>query len=225
VSGGGGTYQYSINGGSTWASTATFTGLAAGNYDVRVRDAASTLCVLTINAALGLTAPGSVNATLASTNPTTCAAPHNGSITISAPTGGGGTYEYSINGGTTWGGSGAFTGLAPATYNVQLRDAANPSCSAILNPALVLAPPTPVSGTLASTNPATCGAPLAGSITISAPTGGAGTYEYSINGGGSWSGTGTFSGLVAGTYDVRIRDAANPACNTTLDAARVLGHH
>ncbi|MGL2988587.1 SprB repeat-containing protein, partial [Flavobacterium sp. RSSA_27] len=72
-----------------------------------------------------------LSATVASTN-VTCNAANDGTITISAPLGGYGTYQYSINGGTTWQDSGTFTALANATYNVQIRDKANTACVKIL---------------------------------------------------------------------------------------------
>ena len=49
----------------------------------------------------------------------TCFGANDGRITISSPAGGYGSYQYSINGGTSWQGSGIFTNLAPATYNVR----------------------------------------------------------------------------------------------------------
>ena len=49
-------------------------------------------------------------------------------LLISGATGGYGAYQYSINGGASWQGSGNFTGLAPGTYNVRMRDALNPAC-------------------------------------------------------------------------------------------------
>ena len=49
-------------------------------------------------------------------------------------------------------------------------------------------------------------------LTISGATGGYGTYEYSINGGGSWQASGSFTGWHPGSYNVLIRDAAHPGC-------------
>ncbi|MDO8970199.1 MAG: SprB repeat-containing protein, partial [Saprospiraceae bacterium] len=50
-----------------------------------------------------------------------------------------------------------------------------------------------------------------GTITVSSPMGGYGTYEYRLDM-GSWQGSGSFTGLTPGTYNVQIRDAAHPAC-------------
>lgn len=47
---------------------------------------------------------------------------NDGTITFSGATGGSGTYEYSINGGTSWQGSPEFTGLAAGDYVLWVRD-------------------------------------------------------------------------------------------------------
>ncbi|AXE18440.1 hypothetical protein DR864_12095 [Runella rosea] len=44
---GGGTLEYSVNNGSTWQSNATFSGLAVGNYTIKVRLQASPTCEAT----------------------------------------------------------------------------------------------------------------------------------------------------------------------------------
>ena len=65
----------------------------------------------------------------------------------------------------------------------------------------------------------TCNGANDGTITITSPTGGYGTYEYSINGGGSWQLAGTFTNLQPATYDVRIRDAAHTGCVYYIEPA------
>ena len=108
---------------------------------------------------------------------------NDGTITISGATGGTGTYEYTIDGGTTWAGSGTFTGLAPGTYNVRIRDAVNPTCILVLNNGTGHYPgPAVLSATVTKTD-ITCFGANNGSIIISSPTGGYGTYQYTINGG------------------------------------------
>ncbi len=64
---------------------------------------------------------------LSSTN-VTCLGGNDGDITLSAPSGGSGSYEYSINGGAGWQASGSFTNLTAGTYNVQIRDAVATTC-------------------------------------------------------------------------------------------------
>jgi large repetitive protein len=74
--------------------------------------------------------PACIMASVSFTNPT-CAGGPNGSITVSSPVGGSGTYEYRLDAGT-WQSSNTFTGLAPGTYSVQIRDANNTVCEVTL---------------------------------------------------------------------------------------------
>ncbi len=220
ATGGAGTYGYTIDGGTTWVASGTFTGLAPGTYNVQMRDAVNTTCTLTLNSALVLTGPAVLSATVTKTD-ITCFGANNGSIVISSPAGGYGTYQYSINGGTTWLGSGNFTNLSAGSYNIRIRDAVNTGCVIVLNPALVISEPTVLSATVSSTN-ITCFGSTDGTITISSPSGGHGTYEYSINGGGSWQGSGSYTALTPGTYNVQIRDASYSGCYIVLNGALVL---
>ena len=67
---------------------------------------------------------------------------NDGTITFSNASGGGGTYEYSIDNGTTWQASVEFTGLAEGTYNLRVRDAANTTNDVLLTTIeLVVIPP------------------------------------------------------------------------------------
>ncbi|MCJ7446400.1 MAG: PKD domain-containing protein, partial [Bacteroidales bacterium] len=203
-----------INGGTTWQGFGTFNNLAPGTYDVRIRDAVNPLCIITLNPALAITQPAVLAANIASTN-VTCFGGNDGTITISGATGGYGTYAYSINGGGSWQVSGSFTALTPGSYNIQIRDAAHIGCVIVLNSAYIITQPALLTATVAKTD-ITCNGADDGTITLSAPAGGYGTYEYSINGGSTWQSSGNFTSLVPGTYDVRMRDAANTACSVIL---------
>ena len=68
-----------------------------------------------------------ITASVAFTEPT-CNGTNDGTISITGAAGGSGTYEYSINGGGAWQSGNSFSGLAPITYHVLIRDAANTSC-------------------------------------------------------------------------------------------------
>src|SRR5439155_440611 len=116
--------------------------------------------------------------------------------------------------------SGSFTGLANATYNVQIRDAAQHSDVVDLDGAgnTTITQPTILSATVAFSNVTANGA-SDGTITISSPSGGYGTYEYSINGGSSWQSSMSFTGLANGTYNVFIRDGVHTTCVIDLDGA------
>src|SRR6185436_787634 len=201
-------------------ASGSFTGLANSTYNVQIRDAANTACVIVLDVALVITQPDVLSATLGSTN-VTCNGANDGTISITSPSGGYGTYEYSIDGGSNWSASGSFTGLANSTYNVQIRDAANTACVIVLDGALVITQPDVLSATLGSTN-VTCNGANDGTISITSPSGGYGTYEYSIDGGSNWSASGSFTCLANSTYNVQIRDAANTACVIVLDGALVI---
>ena len=162
-------------------------------------------CQITLNAALIITQPVVLSATVAGTN-VTCNGANDGTITISSPAGGYGTYEYTINGGALWQASGSFTGLTPGFYNVQIRDAANTGCVKTLNGSLRITEPNTLSANVTSSN-VTCNSAGDGTITISSPSGGYGTYQYSINGGGSWQASGSFTSLAPATYNVQMHRA------------------
>ncbi len=218
--GGYGSYEYSVNGGTSWQPSGSFAGLTPGFYNVQIRDAGFIGCVITLNSSLRITEPPVLSANLVSTN-ITCNSANDGTITISSPTGGYGTYEYSADGGSTWQSSGSFTALTPGSYNVQMHDAAHPGCVIVLNGALLITEPAPLSATVTPTM-VTCFGSNNGIITITGATGGYGTYQYSVDGGSSWAGIGNFTNLAPASYDVRIRDAANPACEVILDGALII---
>jgi hypothetical protein len=215
ATGGYGTYEYRLDAG-TWQSGGSFTGLAPATYSVQIRDAAHPTCVIVLGS-VTITQPAVLSATVSSTN-VTCFGANNGTITISAPTGGYGTYEYRLDAGA-WQSSGSFTGLAPATYSVQIRDAAQPACVIVLNASLQITEPAILSATVNSTN-VTCNGANNGTITISAPTGGYGTYEYRLDA-GAWQSGGSFTGLAPATYSVQIRDAAHTSCVIVLGSVTI----
>jgi hypothetical protein len=217
ASGGSGTYEYSINGGTTWQSSGSFSGLIASTYDAQIRDAASTTNVVDLGNTM-IFQPMQLSATITVTPPTDFAGP-GGSINISNPIGGSGAYEYSW-GGIGWQSSPAFTNLGPGNYDMYMRDANHTSCIMDIDGPLNTTIPPPVSNLKATitTIDVSCNSLTNGSITISSPSGGHGTYEYSIDGPTGWQSSGLFSGLAAAsTYDVWIRDAAYPADYLDLD--------
>ncbi len=190
---GAGTLSYSIDG-TNYVGTSLFSGLAAGTYTVYVDNGA---CITTDGPHV-INEPTAVVHTATVTN-AGCSA--NGQIDVTA-TGGSGTFQYSIDGGSNYQSGGSFTGLAAGTYQVIAIDANG--CTSIVSTETVGSlPPIVASATGANE---TCSAGN-GSISISA-TGGDGTYQFSINGGSSYQGTGTFTGLSAGTYNISVIDAS-----------------
>ena len=214
--GGSGIYEYTIDGGATWVNSGDFTGLNPGTYDVRMRDAMSPVCFRILNGALVLTGPAQLNATVTPAN-IVCYGANNGSILISesdqvalGPT----VFQLTAED------RGRDQVVLPTLVRVHMMSGSGMlhihiACR-ILNPALVITEPPQLTATVASTN-ISCFGSTDGSITISSPSGGHGTYEFSINGGGSWQSSGTFTNLAPGTYNVQIRDAAYPGCYRILD--------
>ncbi len=145
----------------------SFTGIAPATYDVQIRDAAQPTCIITLDGALDITEPAALSATVSLTM-VTCNGANDGVITVSSPAGGYGNYQYSLNG-MTWQGSGTFSGVAPATYNVSIRDAVNTSCVMPLGAYMITEPAT-LAAVISSTN-VTCYGGNDGTITISSPNG------------------------------------------------------
>src|SRR6266516_3126208 len=132
-----------------------------------------------ISAATPVTIAGAPTApaapTVNHTDPTTCANP-TGTITVTAPLGAG--LSYSIDGVDYTNTTGAFTGVAPGTYNVTVQNAAG-SISAATPVTIAGAPTAPAAPTVNHTDPTTCANPT-GTITVTAPLGAG--LSYSIDG-------------------------------------------
>ncbi|MET0393379.1 MAG: SprB repeat-containing protein [Chitinophagaceae bacterium] len=187
---------YSINGGAFGASN-VFSGLAPATYYISVKDNGG--CQASF-VPVTIAAGPSISMTTSAT-PSSCPGANNGTITITGATGTP-PYEYSING-APYQTSNVFTGLAPATYFISLKDAKG--CTVSFTPVTITQGTATVSGTVSAT-PVSCSGATDGSITAT-PTSGSGPYEYSINSGTNWQASNLFSGLAAGSYSVIIREA------------------
>ncbi len=135
-------------------TSATASGLIAGDYTITVTDAAGS----TATASVTIEEPGQLSATVIHTE-VSCIGALDGEISFTNITGGSGNYEYSIDGGTNWSSDATFEGLAAGTYDIWLGDANKAGCTMPLGLFIVTSPP----AILASydTIPATCGsAPL-----------------------------------------------------------------
>jgi hypothetical protein len=94
------------------------------------------------------------------------------------------------------------TGLIAGMYSVSVIDSngcMDTASVAVGEPAAI------VIGPETATDPS-CNGALDGTITIGA-TGGTGSLAYSIDGGVTYAGSGTFTGLGGGTYDVMVMDS------------------
>ena len=193
VTGGGGTNVFSVDG-SVFSATTNYTGLSSGLHSITIRDQNN--CTFSTS----VTIPALVGPTGFSTNniDETCGST-NGSVEVVTVNGGTSAYTYSINGGT-FGASTTFTGLVSGTYTITVKDAN--TCEFTNQVSITnIAGPTAIDSLIVD---ATCGASN-GSITLGLVTGGVGADEFNING-GAFGAANSFSGLVAATYTIGVRD-------------------
>lgn len=186
-------YTYSIDGVNFQAGS-SFTGLAAGTYDVRIRDGNGRIeTIKTI-----------VSGGCLQVNPfalrSHCVADE-GTVAALMPHGGTAPYSYSIDGINFQTGN-TFFGLQPGLYTITVRDANN----RIGIGAATVLEPDPLLIMDAVGWPAGC-AGNDGRIKIFA-SGGRGALEYSLNG-GTFTNNSDYTGLTPGLYSITVRDAGD----------------
>lgn len=196
VTGGVPPYQYSLNG-SPFVASNIFSGLPTGIYNVEVRDSNNATVLTTIQI---LDIPPITASYIA--QDVTCYGLQDGLISVEAVTGGTGTYEYQL-GGNPFQNSNVFEGLAPGAYNIRVRDLGG--CVLDLAP-IVISEAQPLVLEYTTTN-SSDDITNDGTITLAA-TGGAGSYEYSIDGGSTYRTSNVFDNLAPGQYQVSAIDAA-----------------
>jgi gliding motility-associated-like protein len=196
VSGGQGPYTYSINGGSFQASN-VFSSLTAGNYTIAVTDANGCIYTISPDEVVNL-AGGITGATLNSVTGANCN-DNSGEIQVTNPIGGTPPYTYSLNGGPAQA-NGTFSGLNSGNYLVTVFDANG--CPYYMGNIVVPNSSGVTDATVIEIDP-NCNA-SDGAITI-IPIGGVSPYVYSINS-GPGQGSGVFSNLAAGFYEIAITD-------------------
>ena len=222
--GSGGTFEYRLNGGA-WQSNNEFINLGPGSYEVFIRNTDEPDCFQS-HGIFNISDPDILDADV-TVNPGTCFGADDGSITVSNPTGGNGTFQVSINGGpwnsVSTGSPHTFMNLAADDYNVLIRDADFTSCIEDLGTFTVEEPD--VLNALGSITDVSCFGFDDGTITVSNPIGGGGNYEVSING-SDWEtvspGTPfTFVNLEPDNYTVMLRDADEVTCEVILGAITI----
>lgn len=176
--------SYSFDDGTTWTSNPTATGLAIGDYTIRIKD---------MNGCISNPSVAEIiedfvgTATATSINPS-CAVL--GSITVTSA-----AVLYSFDGGSTWSADAVAQNLTAGDYTIFTRNASdclsNPlviTLTDILLPAPEFTSILPSCGTL-------------GSITITSPA-----SEYSFDGGLTWTTNPVASGLASGDYSIVIKN-------------------
>jgi gliding motility-associated-like protein len=201
ASGGTPSYQYSLNSGP-FVGSGIFSGLAAGAYSVRIRDAHN--CNLTVTDTVKQPAP--LRFALVVRNPS-CFNTANGSVFING-SGGNLPYSYSLDGGP-YGAFNSFTGIAAGSHTIRLLDAKGCFYDSTIT---LQSPPRIVMS--ATVRNSTCLALSNGVVTLGA-TGGVPGYQFQKNGGGFSANT-VYPNLAAGTYIFSARDANGCIVDTTL---------
>ncbi|MGB0862865.1 MAG: Ig-like domain-containing protein, partial [Saprospiraceae bacterium] len=200
ASGGSGSYEYSIDNGTTWQVTGTFTDLTDGTYTVLVRNDDGTCSVTSLTNPIVLIAPVSPQGIATSAvQPTNCGI-SDGLIFITTNTTG--SFEYSIDSGTTWQSTSSFSGLSSGTYFIFVRNA-DGSCEIDGGSIDLIEPNAPQFTQIITANLTNCGT-TDGSIILIANIS---NVEYSIDSGMTWQNTGVFQSLASGMYYATIRNA------------------
>ncbi|MCX6317257.1 MAG: SprB repeat-containing protein [Bacteroidetes bacterium] len=190
-----GTTQLAVN------TTGVFTGLSP-NTPYTIVATINVLCSgIQATANFTITAPLIVTTQVNAT----CGA-NTGSITATG-SGSTGPFTYSIDG-VTFQVSGTFSGLGAGIYTITVKDANG----CINRKTVTIVNTNGPQFTFTQTN-ATCGNNT-GTVTVTA-SGGTPPYQYSINGGSNYQNGNFFTGLLAGTYTLMVKDANN-CTNSTL---------
>uniref|UniRef100_UPI00163B3534 beta strand repeat-containing protein n=1 Tax=Croceivirga lutea TaxID=1775167 RepID=UPI00163B3534 len=213
ASGGEAPYMYSNDNGGTFQTSPEFSNLVAGNYDIAIRDVNGCTSTATVT----LNQPNQLVAEAALTQNYTCT--QDGEITVgsvTATTGGSGSYQYSIDGGTSWStataGGITFGGLTNGNYAINVRDAAQTNCIITLAPITIN--PLPIAPTLTFTVAYNCDGTGNISVLPNDPS-----YTYAING-GAFQVANTFNNIAVGTHSVVVDYGSNctTSANVTVEA-------
>lgn len=208
VSGGTGPYQFSIDNGTTWQPSNSFTNLAAGFYIILIEDAngcSSIICII-------LQESAACDFFLITTNSQpTCANSCDATIIYSFnDVGNNPPYVIELIQGSTVletdsafgnGGSGNFSGLCEGNYTVQITDAngcVDSEINYIVNPdQLIIDSVDVVDATLGNAD---------GTAQLFV-SGGTPPYQYSVSNGFTFQPSSSFSGLPPGVYISVVEDA------------------
>lgn len=199
----GNSLEFSIDGGTTFTNSSTFTNLPEGNYDVVVQYSFGGSICNTDPQTVTISAPNPIDATATLSADYTCNS--SGTITVTGITGGTPPYTYSIDG-VNFQASDTFTGLTNGTYTIIVQDSSD--CTFITNDVTIdpLNPPTDL--TFENT-PLTCPANTT-TVTITGTTGGVGVLQYQIIAPAAaatpYQVSNSFSGLAPGTYTFQVID-------------------
>ena len=223
-------YSYSIDRGSSFSSNPSFTGLNSGTYVCAIKNNITGCVSVMTSTQQKVLTNGTPTLAATTSNATSCVP--NGSITITTPAAGSG-YTYSKDDGQTWQASNIFSNLDSGVYKIVAKNTST-DCLTIMTKKVVtnsaaISTPTTI------LTPQNCSA--LGAIEFTAPTL-LSSYEFSINGGSSFSTNPSFSNVATGVYsiaarsltsgcvskiqNVKVEDARSAASCTDLDGDGIL---
>ncbi|WKB81249.1 T9SS type B sorting domain-containing protein [Cellulophaga lytica] len=135
----------------------------------------------------------------------TCADSATSTLTVNV-TGGTAPYRYSLDGGTNYQTVNEFNNLAAGIYTITVMDASGDTIDTgcIVSEDYEIDQPFRLTASAAIIEDASCN-PAGALVKILNPNGGDGTYEFSFNGGGTFSATDT-ANLAPGDYELVLRD-------------------
>jgi gliding motility-associated-like protein len=204
-----GAYQFSIDGGINFFNSNVFNGVdVAGNpYIVQIKDAKG--CIA-ISAPINVTQPTPINAGVVLNSNVLCNLGTTGKVTVTG-SGGVGGYIYKLielPSNISGNASGVYTGLRAGSYTFLVTDTNGCQFTTATVP---VTEPTPIDALASLTTPVSCNGLSDGMISVNA-TGGtvALNFTYTLNQAPFTSNsTGSFSGLIAGNYNVTVKDDNN----------------
>lgn len=204
-------YTYSLDG-TAFQASPDYTGIGPGTYTVTARDANS----VDATASFTLTEPTELQILGMNVIDVSCFGGNDGSL-AAAVIGGTQTYSYSLDG-VNFQSSPIFGGLTTGSYTYYVKD--NNDCITSQT-ASISAQATEITSFYSATAATTCGA-ADGTFTMVNTSGGAGNYEYMIPG-GNFQTSPTFSNLLAGLYDVTIKDGNGCTAQVTVPVTEPSG--
>ncbi len=201
---------YSIDG-ITFQNGLAFNGLASGSYTLTIKSSTNCISIVPFVVAPAPLTPAVADVTVTQPDCTTAT----GTITVNTPTGLDLTYSLD---GTSFQASPVFSGLAPGSYTVTVRNILG--CSSVSTPITInAAPVVPAVAATTITQP-TC-ATATGTIVVTTPVGT--EYTYSIDG-TNFQDSPTFAGLAPGNYTVTTQGngCTSVTANITINNALVV---
>ncbi|NOS94265.1 MAG: T9SS type A sorting domain-containing protein [Cyclobacteriaceae bacterium] len=201
------TYQYSLNGGNTYAHLLPSTRLTSGSYQVRAIDEQG--CSAEYAQSILITQPATkLSATYTLSQyagfNVSCSNGNDGQITINASGGNdgpfaNGSYSYSIDA-SPFTNSNSVSGLPAGSHQLQVMDLRG----CIFSEQITLSAPAPIQLTVVDKNYIKCFGDNSGIIEVTA-TGGLPSYQFKIDN-GSFQTASQFVNLTGGVHTITVRD-------------------